>query len=186
MIWMSRGKVKRLIFTVTSGIKVKNSAYQQFEFIIIMYWGNISVVVIVIKFSLLGVETMEDWDQETLEKVVESKKTEYNPNKPTEIVCLLYSVLSFSIFCVVDLYFLLLFIYLSWGCVFALTATNRMLLYPYRKCVPFNIWHASLVWVAVEEEYCPSNISIFSCCPQKRDNIASKQDLSHVSASKFW
>ncbi|KAL6011128.1 hypothetical protein ACLOJK_001572 [Asimina triloba] len=30
-------------------------------------------------------ETMEDWDQETLEKVVESKKTEYNPNKPTEI-----------------------------------------------------------------------------------------------------
>lgn len=32
-------------------------------------------------------ETMEDWDQETLEKVVESKKNEYNPNKPTEIVC---------------------------------------------------------------------------------------------------
>ncbi|KAL6980420.1 hypothetical protein U1Q18_022061 [Sarracenia purpurea var. burkii] len=28
---------------------------------------------------------MEDWDQETLEKVVESKKNEYNPNKPTEI-----------------------------------------------------------------------------------------------------
>ncbi|XAR56106.1 hypothetical protein NMG60_11036437 [Bertholletia excelsa] len=32
-------------------------------------------------------ETMEDWDQETLEKVVESKKKEYNLNKPTEIVC---------------------------------------------------------------------------------------------------
>ncbi|XP_044460975.1 zinc finger CCCH domain-containing protein 21-like [Mangifera indica] len=30
---------------------------------------------------------MEDWDQETLEKVVESKKSEYNHNKPTEIVC---------------------------------------------------------------------------------------------------
>ena len=30
---------------------------------------------------------MEDWDQETLEKVVESKKMEYNQNKPTEIVC---------------------------------------------------------------------------------------------------
>lgn len=75
--------------------------------------GNISVVIIVIKLSLLGVETMEDWDQETLEKVVESKKTEYNPNKPTEIVCLLYSILSlsFSIFCVVDLY-VLLFVYL--------------------------------------------------------------------------
>ncbi|WOK95522.1 Zinc finger CCCH domain-containing protein [Canna indica] len=32
-------------------------------------------------------ETMEDWDQETLEKVVESKKKEYNQNKPTDIVC---------------------------------------------------------------------------------------------------
>uniref|UniRef100_A0A5B7BPM9 Putative zinc finger CCCH domain-containing protein 11 n=1 Tax=Davidia involucrata TaxID=16924 RepID=A0A5B7BPM9_DAVIN len=32
-------------------------------------------------------DTMEDWDQETLEKVVESKKLEYNHNKPTEIVC---------------------------------------------------------------------------------------------------
>ncbi|XP_057981861.1 zinc finger CCCH domain-containing protein 11 [Malania oleifera] len=32
-------------------------------------------------------ETMEDWDQATLEKVVESKKKEYNQNKPTEIVC---------------------------------------------------------------------------------------------------
>lgn len=34
---------------------------------------------------LLG--TMEDWDQETLEKVVESKGKEYNQNKPTDIVC---------------------------------------------------------------------------------------------------
>ncbi|KAJ1686573.1 hypothetical protein LUZ63_017963 [Rhynchospora breviuscula] len=32
-------------------------------------------------------ETMEDWDQETLEKVVESKNKEYNQNKPTDIVC---------------------------------------------------------------------------------------------------
>uniref|UniRef100_A0A7N0TLN2 C3H1-type domain-containing protein n=1 Tax=Kalanchoe fedtschenkoi TaxID=63787 RepID=A0A7N0TLN2_KALFE len=32
-------------------------------------------------------ETMEDWDQETLEKVVASKGKEYNQNKPTEIVC---------------------------------------------------------------------------------------------------
>ncbi|KAG9138921.1 hypothetical protein Leryth_007551 [Lithospermum erythrorhizon] len=31
--------------------------------------------------------TMEDWDQETLEKVVESKSKEYNKNKPTDIVC---------------------------------------------------------------------------------------------------
>ncbi|KAI8544205.1 hypothetical protein RHMOL_Rhmol08G0278000 [Rhododendron molle] len=31
-----------------------------------------------------GEDTMEDWDQETLEKVVESKRTECNQNKPTE------------------------------------------------------------------------------------------------------
>ncbi|XP_031256993.1 zinc finger CCCH domain-containing protein 11-like isoform X2 [Pistacia vera] len=31
--------------------------------------------------------TMEDWDQETLEKVVESKNKEYQQNKPTDIVC---------------------------------------------------------------------------------------------------
>jgi hypothetical protein len=29
---------------------------------------------------------MDNWDQETLEKVVESKKTEYKQNKPTDIV----------------------------------------------------------------------------------------------------
>ncbi|XVE61768.1 hypothetical protein DITRI_Ditri06bG0066300 [Diplodiscus trichospermus] len=33
------------------------------------------------------VDTMEDWDQETLEKVVESKRKEYQQNKPTDIVC---------------------------------------------------------------------------------------------------
>ncbi|KAF5184359.1 Zinc finger ccch domain-containing protein 15-like protein [Thalictrum thalictroides] len=32
-------------------------------------------------------DTMEDWDQEMLEKVVESKKNDYNQNKATEIVC---------------------------------------------------------------------------------------------------
>ncbi|KAJ4704820.1 zinc finger CCCH domain-containing protein 11-like [Melia azedarach] len=31
--------------------------------------------------------TMEDWDQETLEKVVASKNKEYQQNKPTDIVC---------------------------------------------------------------------------------------------------
>ncbi|KAL5711179.1 hypothetical protein ACHQM5_021668 [Ranunculus cassubicifolius] len=30
-------------------------------------------------------DTMEEWDQEMLEKVVESKKNDYNPNKATEI-----------------------------------------------------------------------------------------------------
>ncbi|XAR50985.1 hypothetical protein NMG60_11005466 [Bertholletia excelsa] len=32
-------------------------------------------------------DNMEDWDQEKLEEVVESKRKEYNQNKPTEIVC---------------------------------------------------------------------------------------------------
>lgn len=32
-------------------------------------------------------DTMDEWDQETLEKVVESKGKEYNQNKPTDIVC---------------------------------------------------------------------------------------------------
>ncbi|KAK6929255.1 ZC3H15/TMA46 family, C-terminal [Dillenia turbinata] len=32
-------------------------------------------------------ETMEDWDQATLEKVVETKNKEYKQNKPTDIVC---------------------------------------------------------------------------------------------------
>lgn len=31
--------------------------------------------------------TMEDWDQDTLEKVVAEKNMEYNHNKPTDIVC---------------------------------------------------------------------------------------------------
>ncbi|KAG6530877.1 hypothetical protein ZIOFF_004639 [Zingiber officinale] len=31
-------------------------------------------------------ETMEDWDQKTLEKVVETKNKEYNQNKPTDIM----------------------------------------------------------------------------------------------------
>lgn len=37
-----------------------------------------------------GTQTMEDWDQETLEKIVESKRNEYNQNKPTDIVSLIY------------------------------------------------------------------------------------------------
>ncbi|KAL7588126.1 zinc finger CCCH domain-containing protein 11 [Lactuca sativa] len=32
-------------------------------------------------------DTMEEWDQEMLEKVIESKGKEYNQNKPTDIVC---------------------------------------------------------------------------------------------------
>ena len=37
-----------------------------------------------------GTQTMEDWDKKTLEKVVESKRNEYNQNKPTDIVSLIY------------------------------------------------------------------------------------------------
>lgn len=35
---------------------------------------------------------MDNWDQETLEKVVESKKTEYKQNKPTDIVSFICDV----------------------------------------------------------------------------------------------
>ncbi|KAK2999791.1 hypothetical protein RJ639_022854 [Escallonia herrerae] len=34
-----------------------------------------------------GKDSMEDWDQETLEKVVESRGKEYGQNKPTDKVC---------------------------------------------------------------------------------------------------
>ncbi|KAH7537346.1 hypothetical protein FEM48_Zijuj03G0082800 [Ziziphus jujuba var. spinosa] len=43
-----------------------------------------------------GEDTMEDWDQEKLEKVVESKTKEYNQNKPTEIVCSFSKLESFE------------------------------------------------------------------------------------------
>lgn len=39
--------------------------------------------------ELNGAETMDEWDQETLEKAVAAKANEYNNNKPTEIVCVL-------------------------------------------------------------------------------------------------
>lgn len=35
---------------------------------------------------LIALDTMDEWDQEMLEKVVESKGKEYNQNKPTDIV----------------------------------------------------------------------------------------------------
>ena len=37
-------------------------------------------------FVLIVLDTMDEWDQEKLEKVVESKGKEYNQNKPTDIV----------------------------------------------------------------------------------------------------
>ncbi|KAG4913363.1 hypothetical protein JHK82_053945 [Glycine max] len=42
------------------------------------------------KLTFIVIKTMEDWDQDTLEKVVESKKTEYNQNKPTDMVSLYF------------------------------------------------------------------------------------------------
>lgn len=44
-------------------------------------------------FKEEGQETMEDWDQEKLEKVVASKSNEYNKNKPTDIVSLFITLL---------------------------------------------------------------------------------------------
>ncbi|GAB2235717.1 hypothetical protein Droror1_Dr00026156 [Drosera rotundifolia] len=45
-------------------------------------------------------ETMEEWDQETLEKAVEEKSKEYNQNKPTDIVSSLHKfhALFFSLY----------------------------------------------------------------------------------------
>lgn len=40
---------------------------------------------------------MDDWDQETLEKVVASKSNEYKKNKPTDIVSLFPVSTMFSI-----------------------------------------------------------------------------------------
>jgi hypothetical protein len=48
-------------------------------------------------------ETMDDWDQEKLEKVVESKGMEYSNNKPTEIVRLFFQ---FFFYIVCELFFL--------------------------------------------------------------------------------
>jgi len=41
-------------------------------------------------------ETMDDWDQEKLEKVVESKGMEYSNNKPTEIVRFFFQFFFFN------------------------------------------------------------------------------------------
>lgn len=59
------------------------------------YWvlRRIEILVCTYIFGLIwfscGVGTMEDWDQEMLEKVVETKNKEYNQNKPTDIVCVI-------------------------------------------------------------------------------------------------
>ncbi|KAJ4849335.1 hypothetical protein Tsubulata_047331 [Turnera subulata] len=49
--------------------------------------ANVFLIFVLVCVVVVEEETMEDWDQETLEKVVESKKNEYNQNKPTDIVC---------------------------------------------------------------------------------------------------
>lgn len=69
-------------------------------------------------------ETMEDWDQETLEKVVESKKSEYNQNKPTEIVRFVYLF-------VVSLF--TLFVVWNWRCTRKATFT-------------LYLWEVVMVW----------------------------------------
>lgn len=48
--------------------------------------------VLMLSWCLFPKETMEDWDQETLEKVVESKNKEYKQNKPTDIVSALVNI----------------------------------------------------------------------------------------------
>jgi hypothetical protein len=45
--------------------------------------------------------TMDEWDQETLEKVVAAKGNEFIHNKPTEIVCI-FSLLFLSEICMLS------------------------------------------------------------------------------------
>lgn len=67
----------------------------------------ILTTVLIILFNLFVTKkekekgTMEDWDQETLEKVVASKSQEYNKNKPTDIVSTSLSRFTFT--CIVVL-----------------------------------------------------------------------------------
>lgn len=72
---------------------------------------------------------MEDWDQETLEKVVASKNKEYQQNKPTDIVNLLCpaafdSFFSFKI--CIDYY-----------CCFDLA--GRYVVMEYYSCCPYTM-----------------------------------------------
>ena len=56
---------------------------------------------------------MEEWDQETLEKVVESKKNEYNQNKPTDIVWFIRFI-GVMLHCLLD-FIHFHFLWLIWG-----------------------------------------------------------------------
>lgn len=74
---------------------------------------------------------MEDWDQETLEKVVESKGKEYNQNKPTDIVSL-----KFSVIFICDLFHLKYYIGFQtpkgirlYACTLSITSTKWLLFY---------------------------------------------------------
>lgn len=92
---MFRGRGKRLIFTVISVTKVLNRIITIFGCYFTFYFDFFKFIVRVLHdfFNFEEME-MEDWDQQTLEKIVESKKTEYKQNKPTDIVSGLYNVLS--------------------------------------------------------------------------------------------
>ena len=59
---------------------------------------------------------MEDWDQETVNKVVESKKTEHNQNKPTDIVCFIIfvEIIGFKLICFVGIVVLLFISLKQW------------------------------------------------------------------------
>jgi hypothetical protein len=111
-------KERRLISILTSVIKVVSVKVSTFLEILL-------IIIYLVKFAVLipnflhdsdlcvclylvhrffvgykeeGKGTMEDWDQQILEKVVQSKINEYNKNKPTDIVSfqLLTSLLLFD------------------------------------------------------------------------------------------
>lgn len=75
---------------------------------------------------------MDDWDQETLEKVVESKKTEYKQNKPTDIVSFVCDIVYMvsKLICLLNLsdghFTIFLFIFGAWGQAFLPTVLGKL------------------------------------------------------------
>lgn len=78
-----------VIYTSLGLIFILNCDFFLFVYLCLLFFG----------YKEEGKETMEDWDQEMLEKVVQSKSNEYNKNKPTDIVSFqLFASLSFILF----------------------------------------------------------------------------------------
>lgn len=124
MIWMFRERVRRLIFIRTSVTKVIWSVFLSIAVTRLarIFYCLWKLIILSFVWWLVDSETMEDWDQENLEKVVESKKKEYNQNKPTEIVYTL------SLWHCLDLMMLLVVHHLPQSYIYTVICVNRILL----------------------------------------------------------